>query len=77
MSLFTDRRPGPKGPRKATGGLRQKVLALRAQGHSVAGMAYVLTVGSGFGANRLMWTASPRWPPRASTALKSRSGPQQ
>ncbi len=33
-------------------------------------------VGSGSGANRLTWTASPRWPPRASTALKSRFGPQ-
>jgi hypothetical protein len=43
MSLFTGRRPGPKGARKATGGLRQKVLALRAQGHSVTEIAYVLT----------------------------------
>ena len=27
LSLFTDRRPGPKGPRKATGELRARVLA--------------------------------------------------
>jgi hypothetical protein len=42
MSLFTDRRPGPERAPKATGGLRQKVLALRAQGHSVTEIAYVL-----------------------------------
>ena len=33
----------PRRAPKATGGLRQKVLALRAQGHSVTGIAYVLT----------------------------------
>jgi hypothetical protein len=43
MSLFTDRRPGPKGPRKATGERRERVLALRAQGHSVTETSYVLT----------------------------------
>lgn len=43
MSLFTDPRPGPKGPRKATGELRQKVLALRAAGHSVTEIAAALT----------------------------------
>jgi hypothetical protein len=45
MSLFTDPRPGPKGPRKATGELRQKVLALRAAGHSVTEIAAALTAG--------------------------------
>src|SRR5437762_13283161 len=43
MSLFTDPRPGPKGPRKATGVLRAKVLALRAAGHSVTEIAAALT----------------------------------
>jgi hypothetical protein len=43
MSLFTDPRPGPKGPRKATGELRQKVLALRTAGHSVTEIAAALT----------------------------------
>jgi hypothetical protein len=43
MALFTDARPGPKGPRKATGQLRQKVLALRAAGHSVTEIAAALT----------------------------------
>ena len=43
MSLFADARPGPKGPRKATGQLRQRVLALRAAGHSVTEIAAALT----------------------------------
>ena len=42
MSLFTDPRPGPKGPRKATGELRARVLALRAAGHSVTEIAAAL-----------------------------------
>ena len=43
MNLFTDPRPGPKGPRKATGELRVKVLALRAAGHSVTEISAALT----------------------------------
>jgi len=43
MSLFTDPRPGPKGPRKAAGELRARVLALRAAGHSVTEIAATLT----------------------------------
>src|ERR1700745_4295631 len=43
LSLFTDPRPGPKGPRKATGELRARVLALRAAGHSVTEIAAALT----------------------------------
>src|SRR5437879_5034659 len=43
MSLFADARPGPKGPRKATGQLRLRVLALRAAGHSVTEIAAALT----------------------------------
>ena len=43
MSLFTDPRPGPKGPRKATGELRARVLALRSAGHSVTEIAAALT----------------------------------
>src|SRR5437588_464279 len=31
MRLFADRRPGPKGPVKATGPLREKVISLRAR----------------------------------------------
>src|SRR6266704_782711 len=43
MSLFTDPRPGPKGPRKATGELRAMALALRAAGHSVTEISAALT----------------------------------
>ena len=43
MSLFTDPRPGPKGPRKATGELRARVLALRAAGHSVTEISAAVT----------------------------------
>src|SRR5260221_11830501 len=43
LALFAETRPGPKGPRKATGELRARVLALRAQGHSVTEIAAALT----------------------------------
>jgi transposase len=43
LALFTDARPGPKGPRKATGQLRARVLGLRAAGHSVTEIAAALT----------------------------------
>jgi transposase len=43
MRLFADTRPGPKGPRKATGELRAKVLTLRAGDHSISEIAAALT----------------------------------
>ena len=43
LALFAETRPGPKGPRKATGQLRQRVLELRAAGHSVTEIAGALT----------------------------------
>jgi transposase len=43
LSLFADARPGPKGPRKATGQLRARALELRAAGHSVTEIAAALT----------------------------------
>ena len=42
LALFSETKPGPKGPRKATGELRARVLALRAAGHSVTGIAAAL-----------------------------------
>jgi len=42
LTLFTDARPGPKGPRKATGTLRARALELRAAGHSVTEIAAAL-----------------------------------
>jgi transposase len=43
LALFTGARPGPRGPRKATGELRQRLLALRAAGHSVTEISAALT----------------------------------
>jgi transposase len=45
LSLFAESKPGPKGPRKATGQLRTRVLALRAGGHSISEIAAALTAG--------------------------------
>ena len=42
LALFAGTRPGPRGPRKATGQLRARVLELRAGGHSVAEIANAL-----------------------------------
>ena len=44
-TLFAGTRPGPKGPRKATGQLRQRVLELRGAGHSVTEIAAACTAG--------------------------------
>jgi len=43
LALFAETRPGPKGPRKAAGQLRQRVLELRAAGHSVTEIADACT----------------------------------
>src|SRR6266508_128255 len=43
LKLFAHTKPGPKGPRKATGELRTKILRLRAQDHSVTEIAHALT----------------------------------
>ena len=43
LSLFAGARPGPKGPRKATGALRARVLELRGAGHSVTEIAAACT----------------------------------
>ncbi len=43
LNLFAETRPGPKGPRKATGQLRARALELRAAGHSVTEIAAALT----------------------------------
>jgi transposase len=43
LRLFAQTKPGPKGPRKATGELRTKVLRLRAADHSVTEIAQALT----------------------------------
>ncbi len=42
LNLFTQTRPGPRGPRKATGQLRARALELRTAGHSVTEIAAAL-----------------------------------
>lgn len=42
MALFAESKPGPKGPRKATGELRERVLRLRAAEHSISEIAAAL-----------------------------------
>jgi transposase len=42
LAMFTQTRPGPKGPRKAVGPLRARVLALRADDHSITEIAAAL-----------------------------------
>jgi len=43
MRLFADTRPGPKGPVKATGPVRDRVMALRARHLAVTQIAAILT----------------------------------
>ncbi len=43
MRLFADTRPGPKGPVKATGPLRERVISLRARRLAVTEIARILT----------------------------------
>jgi hypothetical protein len=45
LAPFAEAKPGPKGPRTATGEVRNKVLALRAGGHSITEIAGALTAG--------------------------------
>jgi transposase len=42
LPAFTEVKPGPKGPRKITSAVREKVLALRADTHSVSEIAAAL-----------------------------------
>src|SRR5258708_14937927 len=59
LNLLAEPMPGPKGPRKATGTLRTRVLELRGAGHSVTEIAAACTSrgDAGVGADRL---ADPR-----------------
>jgi transposase len=43
LRLLAEAKPGPKGPSKATGQLREKVLSLRAAQHSITEIAEALT----------------------------------
>ena len=45
LDPFTETKPGPKGPRKATGAVRDKVLALRAEDRSIGEITEALAAG--------------------------------
>ena len=47
LDPFTETKPGPKGPRKATGAVRDKVLALRAEDRSIGEIAGVRSAAAG------------------------------
>jgi transposase len=55
MEFFTDTKPGPKGPRKA-GRVRDRVLALRSQGHSVTEIAAALVAEGTPVSAQTVWT---------------------
>src|SRR5258708_18473695 len=75
LNLLAETRPGPKGPRKATGTLRTRVLELRGAGHSVTEIAAACTSrrDAGVGADRL---ADPRRRGTAAAAPPRRRPPR-
>jgi hypothetical protein len=76
LAFFADTRPGPKGPRKATGTLRQKVLALRAEDHSVTEISAALTAqGLPVSAQTCWQIISGEGLPRLARREEGRRGP--
>ncbi len=76
LAFFADTRPGPKGPRKATGTLRQKVLQLRAEGRPVTEIAAVLTAqGLPVSAQTCWQIISSEGLPRLGRREEGRRGP--
>jgi transposase len=74
--LFTEAKPGPKGPRKATGQLRARVLELRAAGHSVTEIAAALTAeGMPVSAQTTWQILDAEGLPRLSRRDEGRRGP--
>ena len=76
LTLFTDTRPGPKGPRKATGTLRARALELQAAGHSVTEIAAALTAeGMPVSAQTVWQILDAEGIPRLSRRDEGRRGP--
>lgn len=72
IHLLTTGKPGPKGPRKATGALRERVLQLRADDRSVTEIAATLTAEGMPISAQSVWRildqeGLPRLPPRDDT----------
>jgi transposase len=75
LSLFTESKPGPKGPRKATGALRERVLVLRAAQHSVSEIAEALAAeGTPVSAQTVWQILSAQGLPRLPRRDDSRRG---
>src|SRR5260370_6063295 len=79
MRLFADPRPGPKGPVKATGLLREKVISLRARRLSVTEIARILTAEGTPVSAQTVWKicAADGLPRLRADAAASRGPPTQ
>lgn len=76
LTVFPENKPGPKGPRKATGQLRTRALTLRADGHSVTEIAAALAAeGLPVSAQTVWQILSAEGLPRLARRDEGRRGP--
>jgi transposase len=80
LKFFTDARPGPKGPRKATKGLRAQVLGMRAAGRSITEISAALSATGQPLSAQTVWQildaeGLPRLPRRREAHSVAASGP--
>ena len=76
LDPFTETKPGPKGPRKATGEVRDKVLALRAEDRSIGEIAEALAAaGTPISAQTVWQILDDAGLPRLARRDETRRGP--
>lgn len=76
LDPFTETKPGPKGPRKATGEVRDKVLALRAEDRSIGEIAQALAAaGTPISAQTVWQILDDAGLPRLARRDEGRRGP--
>ena len=76
LDPFTETKPGPKGPRKATGALRDKVLAVRAEDRSIDEIAEALAAaGTPISAQTVWGILDDAGLPRLARRDEGRRGP--
>ena len=76
LDPFTETKPGPKGPRKATGAVRDKVLALRAEDRSIDEIAEALAAaGTPISAQTVWRILDDAGLPRLARRDEGRRGP--
>jgi hypothetical protein len=76
LDPFTETRPGPKGPHKATGEVRDKVLALRAEDRSIGEIAEALAAaGTPISAQTVWQILDEAGLPRLARRDEGRRGP--